>query len=407
MCKNNPFRYSFLTPRLAVGAGLLLIATQVVAADDFAAAFTGGKPSVDLRLRHESVEQTNALQDASATTARLRLGYETGVWQGFSAMVEAESVTALGGESYNSTTNGKTSYSTVADPEVTEINQAYIRYAGLPNTTLKYGRQRIAFDNHRFIGNVGWRQNEQTFDAFMLTNTSLPTTTISTGYLVNVNRVFGNEHPAGDFKMGSPVFNVNYKGWSMAELTGYAYLLDFDELPASSTRTYGLRMKGSAPLGSVKALYTAEYAQQGDYRNNPGSFDLDYYLIEGGVGLSKAVFNLGYEVLEGNGSVAFQTPLATLHAMNGWTDQFLTTPASGLKDVYLSAATTVLGAKLLAVYHDFSADRGSAKYGTEWGIQAIKAIDKNFAVGAKYASYDAKTLSVDTDKFWLWVEAKF
>jgi hypothetical protein len=408
MCnKKLASRYPLLTASSALGAALLAVMAPAAAADDFTGALTGGKPTVDLRLRYEAVDQANALKDASATTLRLRLGYETGQFRGFGAFVEAETVTALGGESYNSTVNGKTAYATVADPEATEINQAYLSYAGLADTKLKYGRQRIILDNHRFIGNVGWRQNEQTFDAFTLTNASLPKTNITAGYIYNVNRVFSDKSPQGNFKMNSPIFNVNYKGWSLGEVAGYGYLLDFADLAASSTQTYGLRLKGSAPVGGVKALYTAEYATQRDYRDNPRDFSLKYYLLEGGVGLSNSEFKLGQEVLGGNGTVSFQTPLATLHAMNGWADQFLVTPAAGLRDAYLSAATTVLGTKLEAIYHDFRADSTSTRYGTEWNLQAVKAIDKTYAVGAKYASYNAKGFSVDTDKFWLWVEAKF
>lgn len=407
MRKKRPSLYFPLTASAAMGAALLAVAVPAAAADDFTGALIGGKPTADLRLRYESVDQANALKNANAATLRLRLGYETGEFRGFGAFVEAETVTALGGENYNSTVNGKTAYSIVADPEATEINQAYLSYAGLADTKLKYGRQRIILDNHRFIGNVGWRQNEQTFDAFTLTNASLPQTNITAGYIYNVNRVFSDKSPQGDFKMNSPIFNVSYKGWSLGEVVGYGYLLDFTDLAASSTQTYGLRLKGSAPLGGVKALYTAEYATQRDYRDNPRNFDLNYYLVEGGVGLSDAEFKLGREVLGGNGTAAFQTPLATLHAMNGWADQFLTTPAAGLKDTYVSAATTVWGTRLEAIWHDFRADSNSTRYGTEWDLQAVKAIDKTYAVGAKYASYDAKGFSVDTDKFWLWAEAKF
>lgn len=408
MCKkkhSNPRSRLSVAPLL--GAGLLAVTASSWAADGFTGALTGGKPSADLRLRYEGVDQANITEDARATTLRLRLGYETGMWQGFSALVEAENVTALGGERYNSTVNGKTNFPVVADPEATEINQAYLSYTGLPGTRLKYGRQRITLDNHRFIGNVGWRQNEQTFDAFSVSNVSLPQTNITAGYIFNVNRVFSDKSPQGNFKMNSPIFNINYKGWSVGEVAAYGYLLDFTDVAASSTQTYGLRLKGSAPLGGVKAVYTAEYATQRDYRDNPRDFSLKYYFLEGGVGLAAAEFKLGYEVLGGNSTVAFQTPLATLHAMNGWADQFLTTPATGLKDAYVSAATTVLGARLEAIYHDFRADSGNARYGTEWDLQAVKAIDKTYSVGAKYASYDAKGFSVDTEKFWLWAEAKF
>lgn len=407
--KINPRTTSLRTRiRPVLGCAILALTAQANADAGITEALTGGKTSIDARYRLETVDQQNALKDATASTVRLRLGYESGQYMGFSVMAEAEHLTALGGAAYNSTINGKTNYSVVADPEFTEINQAYVAYGGLPGTKLKYGRQRLTLDNHRFIGNVGWRQNEQTFDAFTAVNQSLPDTTITTGYIYNINRVFSDRSTVGDFKTKAPLLNVNYKGWSAGELVGYAYLLDFVDRPADSARTYGVRFSGNTPVGNaVKALYTAEYASQSDYRDNPANFNLNYYLLEGGAAVGSATFKLGYEVLGSNGRNAFQTPLATLHAFNGWADQFLTTPVNGLKDAYLSAGTVLYGTKLEVIYHDFRADEGSTRYGTEWDLVATKAIGKNYLLGAKYGSYRAKSFAVDTDKLWLYAEAKF
>ena len=114
---------------------------------------------------------------------------------------------------------------------------------------------------------------------------------------------------------------------------------------------------------------------------------------------------LGLEVL-GSDSVAyaFQTPLATKHAFNGWADKFLSTPANGLQDLMVSVGGMVAGVKLLGVYHDYSADEGSADYGTEINLLAVKKISTRYTVGAKFAGYSADTFSTDTDKFWLWGE---
>ena len=43
-----------------------------------------------------------------------------------------------------------------------------------------------------------------------------------------------------------------------------------------------------------------------------------------------------YESLEGNGARGFSTPLATLHAFQGWADVFLNTPADGVDDASLT-----------------------------------------------------------------------
>ena len=415
------------------------------AADSLTAALTGGTTSASLQYRYEHVSNGAATaNEADAHTARLRLGYTTGTYMGFGAMVEAESVQALGGEQYDSRAVGHilNGYAVVADPDSDEINQAFISYSGLPKTMIKYGRQRIKLDNDRFIGNVGWRQNEQTYDGFTVVNTSLPATTLTAAYITNVNRVFSDRAASpnsgaagGNHKMGSTILNANYKGWSLGEFAAYAYLLDYEASTAvlgNTSDTYGLRFKGGAPLGGIKLLYTLEFATQSDGGNNPVSYRARYTLAEAGVDLKTVVFKLGYEVLGSDlGAItkasgarvaagkSFSTPLATLHAFNGWADMFLTTPPQGLEDVYLSAEAKLAGFNLGAVYHDYRANKNTAllsasQLGTEWNIVASRAFGKNYALGLKFARYSASATpattfagNVDTDKAWLWGELKF
>jgi len=425
------YRTTFLVSSFLAGS----MAAQ--AADDITEAIAGGKPSLNLNVRYEKVENPGkaAPNNAEATTARLRLGYETGTFNGLSAMVEAESVKAIGNKNYDSKGNGQTTngYAVIADPEGTEINQAYINYSSVPAaTSVRWGRQRLVLDNARFIGNVGWRQNEQTFDAVSLVNASLPDTRITAAYLTSVNRIFGDNAAAGNangfagnHKMRSPILNVSYKGFEFAELVGYGYLLNYDPstaFTANSTDTYGIRMNGKMALDENKLLYTAEFARQFHGSNNPVQFKANYVSLEGGLEMSAATFKLGYEVLgadsggmtKATGATAtksFSTPLATLHAFNGWADMFLTTPTQGLRDVYLSAGTTLAGTKLGLIYHDYRADKSTAtvdKYGKEWNAVATKALGKNYALGLKYASYqtDNATLYPNTDKLWVWGELK-
>ena len=243
----------------------LLIAPQARAAGSFTEALTGGRSSADIRYRYETVDQNNTLKNARASTLRVRLGYETGGFKAFGALLEAEGIAAIGSDRYNSTVNGRTEYSVVADPAAAEINQAYLSFSGIPVTKLKYGRQRIMLDNQRFIGNVGWRQNEQTFDAFTVVNDSLPDMKITAGYIYNVNRVFSDKNPTGNFKMSSPVFNVNYKGWSAGDSRAAAICwISPTKRPARPRRT-ACASGSSAASSTVKLLYAAEYASQADY----------------------------------------------------------------------------------------------------------------------------------------------
>jgi hypothetical protein len=124
------------------------------------------------------------------------------------------------------------------------------------------------------------------------------------------------------------------------------------------------------------------------------------------VGASVAGFSLkaGYEELgSDDGVAAFQTPLATLHAFNGWADIFLTTPATGLRDYYAGVSGELPGTKGISaavVYHEFDSDFGGIDYGSEWDASLGTKFGK-VGMLIKYANYNAKGLGVDTEKVWI------
>jgi hypothetical protein len=391
---------------LASAVATLSVVSPAVQADSFTDALTGGTAKADVRLRYETVDQDNALDNADGLTVRTRLGYNTEKFEGFDAYVEMENNSALI-EDYNSGPggNGKGKYSVIADPDNTEVNQAYLGYSGIPDTVAKLGRQRMILDNARFIGNVGWRQLEQTYDALRATNTSLPDTTFNYAYIDNVKDIFSS-----DADMSNHVINASYKGLSFANLGAYAYLLEFNSSSgarAASNQTLGAYIDGSYDIDSVKLLYRAEYAQQSDYEDGNSDIDADYKHFILGASVGGITAKLGYELLGADDFSGFETPLATKHAFNGWADLFLNTPTNGLEDSYVMVTGKVMGVKLLGVYHDFKADEGSTDYGTEIDLLAAKKFGKNYSGGIKYANYEADDFAVDTEKFWLWGQMKF
>lgn len=409
-----PFRFAAL---VLAGAAFQ---PQVHAAGSLIDALTYGTVSAQLRYRYEGVDQEGFTKDARASTLRTQLGYTTDSYNGFNAFLQFENVAEIGNDLYNNTNNGQTQYPVVADPAGTEVNQAWLGYEAGYSTSLKYGRQAINLDNQRFIGTVGWRQNEQSYDAFSLVNGSLPNTTVTTAYVTNVNRVFGEDHPnplSRNFAMSSGLFNATYKGFSAGSLTGYAYLLDFDDAPATSNQSLGLRFDGKRNVGDYKFLYTAEYASQSDYDEGASTIDADYGYAGLGVEVQGWQIKAHYELLGGDGVYGFATPLATLHAFNGWADKFLTTPADGIEDIYLTVGKTLSGIVLAGQYHVFSSDNLSYDYGSELDLSAGKKINKWFNLLLKYANYrgdDNATvvarnpaLSQDIDKLWLQAEVTF
>ncbi|MEH6447698.1 MAG: alginate export family protein [Oleispira sp.] len=365
-----------------------------------------GDVIAQLRIRNETVQQDNAKDDAIAMTARARLGYETPSMAGFKVLVEYDQVIALQDEYFSKNTSvgpDDTSKSVVADPATGDINRAQISYkSDVFGATL--GRQRIIFDNARFIGNVGWRQNEQTFDAARIDVTAVDNLTATYAYVSQRNDILYN-----DIEVKDHLLNIGYKT-PVGKVSTYAYLLEDDD-SGKTYDTFGLRFKGKTALDALDLLYTAEYASQTNNSGADGAKDNDaaYSLIEGGVKVSGITLAAGMETLGGDGTYAFSTPYATGHAFNGWSDQFLGTPTKGLNDTYAKVVTKVAGIKLLAMYHDFASDKDGDDLGSEINLLAAKKFDKNFSAGIKFAQYSATDESgkVDTDKLWVWAEAKF
>ena len=89
----------------------------------------------------------------------------------------------------------------VADPESYELNRLQLTQHRLPgHDASRSAGSASLLDDHRFVGNVGWRQNEQTFDALRVVNKTVKNLTVDVTYLNQVNRVFGEDSPQGDLQ---------------------------------------------------------------------------------------------------------------------------------------------------------------------------------------------------------------
>jgi hypothetical protein len=367
-------------------------------------------PILAARLRYETVDQANFPNSADALTFRARAGGEL-KFSGFSFLAEGEGTLALA-DDYNDTLpgNGVEPFPVIADPENFELNRLQVSYMQ-DGTGVTVGRQRIILDNARFVGNVGWRQNEQTFDA-VRGQAKFGPVSLDATYSISQRTVFGVDSPNEHFDGDLILLNAGVK-LPVVEAKAFAYLIDYDTRLAFSSQTYGALATAGIDIPAVgKLTALASLATQSDYGANPVPYEAEY--INAQLGLTVLGFGLtaGYEELGSDGGVAaFQTPLATLHAFNGWADLFLTTPANGLRDYYAGISKTfglpfLPGIKADLVYHQFDSDVGSLDYGSEWDASL------GFKLGsvgllAKYANYDADGFAVDTEKFWLQAEIGF
>ena len=375
-------------------------------------AISAGKLLLEVRGRYESVDQTKTAvlrDEAEAFTVRTRLGWETGDWHGLKGLIEFEDVRQLGSEHYQVQVPGaatppingagKARYPIINDPEVTELNRLQLAWNVSPALQLVAGRQRILLEDQRFIGNVGWRQNEQTFDAIRADG-AYGRWKATYAYIGKVNRILGEER---DWDSDSHILNLGYAFAEQLRLTGFYYALDFGDSPANNSATWGAKASGKTWVGLFQVAYNATYANQSDYHKGTPSFDLDYYSADVAGTFDIYTAKLTYEVLEGNGVRGFTTPLATTHAFNGWADAWVSPGgnksfADGLEDLNFQVVARprwkwpyLYNLEVTARYHDFDDQRTGADLAHEIDLQVTAAITPKLTGLIKYADFDRES----------------
>lgn len=328
-------------------------------------------PSVDLRTRYE-FREIDPLEAANALTARARLGLKAGEFSGLSFFGELEGTYALvddyqaggGAKPVNPDTTQ------INDPENLELNRAWLQYkAG--GFLAKAGRQRIIRNNAAMVGNVGWRQNEQTFDAVSLAYDEDGFKAFY-AYANRAQRIFGNDATgaAKEFE-GDFHFMDGETRTAFGPAGGYIYLVDVENnANVGESNTFGAWL-APGPLRAELAWQDGTTAL-----NGVGG----YHALYGHVGYTwkadPASYGLGLEYLEMN----FKTPLATVHAFNGFADAFalqriglndMGGAYQGLADIYASYSRSGLfgGSTLKGFVHYFLDDGFGDPYG--WEIDAV------------------------------------
>lgn len=369
-------------------------------------------PLAEARLRYEHVEQAGLPADADAVTARIRTGVQVrqGPW---SALAEAQGTLAIVGDYYDGL-HGAQTRPLVADPQNIALYRAQLRYADA-GQAVTVGRQRIALDDERFVGAIPFRQNAQTFDAVRGEFQPVQGVKADLSYVWSIRTLWGIDGNGARQPAISGNTLLANVGWTspLGTLTGFGYWIDEDEAVVQnyrlSSRTLGVRLAGTRPLGTAKLAYAASYARQSDLHRNPNAYAAEYWMVDALVDLDGPRVGGGYEVFgadDGRALTSFQTPLAANFKFNGWAEKFTTKPADGLHDLYASGGWgwkqvgALKAVTLTATWHRFDSDRLSRRYGQELDLLAQAKVGRTTA-GIRYADYRADTFATDTAKLWL------
>ncbi len=231
-----------------------------------------------------------------------------------------------------------------------QFNEAWLELALPQGFSIKMGRQELAYDDHRILGNLDWANLTISHDALLVKYT-------------NKKKDF-NWHIGGAYnQVGEPLFGAkynlkNYKHlgftWMKKDLTKIHSTLGAMAVMngMTPTDTFQKAANTSYTIGPVfnfsnkgwKAIAGAYY-QTGKTDNN---LSISAYMVNGYVEYrkSKLFGGLGTDLLSGNSdntltteSNNFSTLYATNHKFYGYMDYFLTFPGDtkqrGLIDMYV------------------------------------------------------------------------
>jgi len=367
--------------------------------DEILDGITGGKPILDVNLRY-GYAKIDGFTHSHAATVRTRFGYQTKPVYGVSGLLEGVNTASPKPSEYYDGVESPTSQSIIADPERTDINRVWAKYenADWAGLALKTGRQRIKLDDDRWIGNVGWRQNEQTFDAVRLeSNLGNEKILAQYAYAWRVKRIFADKGAPGtrDYGPRSHFLHAAYDHDETLKASIFAYLIDPNDnaYRANGSNTYGLRLTGTVPIDDDFSMpYQASYAHQTDGGNNQVSYDADYYMIESGVKMKNVGgLSLGYEVLGSDRDAVVVTPFSTAHKFNGFADAFLNNGGvRGLRDVFVTIAPAIplKGVTLKMIFHQFYDDQGGDNLGQEYDLVTTYQLNEYISFLYKVAYFD-------------------
>ena len=358
-------------------AGLLLNVASLSLADsssDFLSALQENSVvSLNARARYEYNEI--GANEINGYSLRTRLGLTTGDGENLKFMIEMEDLSFANDDDRPG-----------LDVPTTELNQIWASYKDVT-----FGRQIYTLDDHRFIGHVGWRQNIQTYDA--ITSSFLPdgNSKIYLSYLDAVHRVNATSQD-----LSGILVNGDYEFSKAFSLTGFGYLLDFDQPVLASSDTFGVRGVGKLQSNEVIYNYSFSYAIQQDNSGSLSDFDVSYLAGELGAAFGGVSLTAGVEILEGDGVTGFSTPLATVHKFNGFADSFAGNSLGlggglpqGLEDYYVVFGFKAGDVPIKLIYHQFDAETTSVSLGSEIDLVASYKLNDYVTFVTKFADYNS------------------
>lgn len=299
-----------------------------------------------VRARYGVIDQDGNNGEAFSTL--LRSAFST-KWHGhWSTVLELDYV-ARGLSNRHSDGIANNAKPLVPDTAGLDLNQLYLQHHGV-STLWRVGRQRVEYDNQRFVGGNAFWQNEQTFDGLTTQFRFADASLLNYAYVYNVNRIFGEKAGSqlsesdpqygelngnrpfarlGDHKLHSHWLRLEWNEWDYQRITGYTYRNEYLDFAAWSHRQTGIRHLFDYKFSTWRLRTQVEYARQWRYQIIEAA-STAYELVEAALGFHAFEFAARHEKLEAQKGQTFIAPLGSSHDFHGFVGKFSGTPENGL-----------------------------------------------------------------------------
>ncbi len=396
--------------------GLLLAPLSLakdVIPNAFTEAFKKGSPELGFRLRFEDSKQ-QYLKDATATTLRSTVGFETAQFSNSTIKVELVDVANFFGRHYNPGVPelAKPQYTLINDPRGAGLTEGKFIYTGLAQNTFMIGRQYIQLDNERFVGKNNLRQYPQSFDAISWNCTMIDTLDAYFAFLTYVNTNVANGRSGGRRKLDTTLINLDWSGSKYGIFAGYVYFNKDESLALNSNTTFGLRFSSPSDLKETDGYgYAIEVARQQAHFGNPYRYVAYYTDIKISKTIDYFTGIAGFERLQGNSgspNKMFVTPLGSVDNFNGLAQVFSSTPSRGLQDAYLtlSASNTDITAAIIYHYFRFDTGPGARSAGQEIDFTIYFKLNTQVDLNFTFAKYNPQNNAAPrTRRLWVMLTA--
>ena len=155
-----------------------------------------------------------------------------------------------------------------------------------------------------------------------------------------MNRIYGNEQPQPDWQSRSHLIDAELFGLGLRHAGRVRVPARLQEFRRKFLQHLWGELRRRRPGHERLQVRVPGRGRDSVRSGQQPSHTARYYHGQFGGGLDGFELDADYEVLGSDGGrKGFATPLATLHLWDGWVNEFLTTPANGLRDFYVSGGS--------------------------------------------------------------------